>query len=127
MGRFLGGAALLACGWNDGKSSLADEEWNLLREGPPTAGLVALSASSGGSFRELGDREGVRRGSKGARPHQVARRMLRVPGHEHEAAAIAAAERERLRGLVAGRPRTRSTSLRAASSAVQRVTDRARR
>ena len=52
MGRFLGGAALLACGWNDGKSSLADEEWNLLREGPPTAGLVALSASSGGSFRE---------------------------------------------------------------------------
>src|SRR5207237_10450544 len=35
-----------------GKAHFTDEEWNLLREGPPTAGLVALSASSGGSFRE---------------------------------------------------------------------------
>src|SRR6185312_11884356 len=33
-------------------SNFSDEEWELVREGPPTAGLVASAASSGGSFRE---------------------------------------------------------------------------
>ena len=35
-----------------GKADFTEEEWELLCEGPPTAGIVALSASSGGSFRE---------------------------------------------------------------------------
>ena len=35
-----------------GKADFTEEEWELLREGPPTAGLVAASASKGGSFRE---------------------------------------------------------------------------
>jgi hypothetical protein len=35
-----------------GKAHFTDEEWDLVCEGPPTAGLVALAASSGGSFRE---------------------------------------------------------------------------
>jgi hypothetical protein len=35
-----------------GKADFTEEEWELVREGPPTAGIVALSASSGGSFRE---------------------------------------------------------------------------
>src|SRR4029450_951196 len=34
------------------KSNFSDTEWELVREGPPTAGLVAAAASSGGSFRE---------------------------------------------------------------------------
>jgi hypothetical protein len=34
------------------KSNFSDEEWELVREGPPTAGMVAAAASSGGSFRE---------------------------------------------------------------------------
>ena len=34
------------------KADFTEEEWELLREGPPTAGIVAASASSGGSFRE---------------------------------------------------------------------------
>jgi hypothetical protein len=34
------------------RSNFSDEEWELVREGPPTAGLVAAPASSGGSFRE---------------------------------------------------------------------------
>jgi hypothetical protein len=35
-----------------GKADFTEEEWELLREGPPTAGVVAASASKGGSFRE---------------------------------------------------------------------------
>src|SRR5207247_9082572 len=35
-----------------GKADFTEEEWELVREGPPTAGVVALSASKGGSFRE---------------------------------------------------------------------------
>ena len=35
-----------------GKSDFTQEEWELVREGPPAAGMVALTASSGGSFRE---------------------------------------------------------------------------
>ncbi len=35
-----------------GKADFSQEEWELLREGPPTAGMVALTAESGGSFRE---------------------------------------------------------------------------
>jgi hypothetical protein len=34
------------------KSNFSEEEWELVREGPPTAGLVVAAASSGGSFRE---------------------------------------------------------------------------
>jgi len=35
-----------------GKADFTEEEWELVREGPPTAGLVVLTASSGGSFKE---------------------------------------------------------------------------
>jgi hypothetical protein len=35
-----------------GKAQFTEEEWELLRQGPATAGLIALNASSGGSFRE---------------------------------------------------------------------------
>jgi hypothetical protein len=35
-----------------GKADFTDEEWELVREGPPTAGMVTLLASSGGTFRE---------------------------------------------------------------------------
>jgi len=35
-----------------GKADFTEEEWELVREGPPAAGLVVLTASSGGSFRE---------------------------------------------------------------------------
>jgi hypothetical protein len=34
------------------KAAFTEEEWELVREGPPTAGMVALSAEKGGSFRE---------------------------------------------------------------------------
>jgi hypothetical protein len=35
-----------------GKADFTPEEWELVREGPPTAGMVALTAEKGGSFRE---------------------------------------------------------------------------
>ena len=35
-----------------GKADFTAEEWELLREGPPTAGMVALMAEHGGTFRE---------------------------------------------------------------------------
>src|SRR4029078_11542337 len=34
------------------KADVSQEEWELVREGPPTAGMFALMAESGGSFRE---------------------------------------------------------------------------
>jgi hypothetical protein len=34
------------------KADFTAEEWELVREGPPTAGMVALTAERGGSFRE---------------------------------------------------------------------------
>jgi hypothetical protein len=34
------------------KSDFTQEEWDLLREGPPAAGMVALTAEHGGTFRE---------------------------------------------------------------------------
>jgi hypothetical protein len=34
------------------KAAFTGDEWNLLREGPPTAGMIVLTASKGGSFRE---------------------------------------------------------------------------
>jgi hypothetical protein len=34
------------------KTAFTEDEWNLLREGPPTAGMIVLTASKGGSFRE---------------------------------------------------------------------------
>jgi hypothetical protein len=34
------------------KSNFTEQEWEIVREGPPTAGLIAASASSGGTFRE---------------------------------------------------------------------------
>ena len=35
-----------------GKADFTTDEWNLVREGPPNAGLIVLMAASGGSFRE---------------------------------------------------------------------------
>jgi len=35
-----------------GKADFTEEEWELVREGPVAAGMVALMASGGGSFRE---------------------------------------------------------------------------
>src|SRR4051795_1259192 len=35
-----------------GKADFTEEEWDLLREAPPGAGLVVLTAQRGGSFRE---------------------------------------------------------------------------
>lgn len=35
-----------------GKADFTPEEWDLVREGPPTAGMVALTAEKGGTFRE---------------------------------------------------------------------------
>ena len=35
-----------------GKSDFTPEEWELVREGPPTAAMVAMTAEKGGSFRE---------------------------------------------------------------------------
>ena len=34
------------------KADFTEEEWELLREGPATAGMLVLLASGGGSFRE---------------------------------------------------------------------------
>jgi hypothetical protein len=34
------------------RADFSDEEWELLCEGPVTAGMVAVTASGGGSFRE---------------------------------------------------------------------------
>jgi len=34
------------------KADFTDEEWELVRAGPPTAGMITLLASSGGTFRE---------------------------------------------------------------------------
>jgi hypothetical protein len=35
-----------------GKADFTEEEWELVREGPTSAGMYALMASKGGSFRE---------------------------------------------------------------------------
>lgn len=35
-----------------GKSDFTQEEWDLVREGPPAAGMVVLTAEHGGTFRE---------------------------------------------------------------------------
>jgi hypothetical protein len=35
-----------------GKADFTPEEWELVREGPPTAAMVAMTAERGGSFRE---------------------------------------------------------------------------
>jgi hypothetical protein len=35
-----------------GKPDFTQEEWDLVREGPPTAGMVTLTAAKGGTFRE---------------------------------------------------------------------------
>jgi hypothetical protein len=35
-----------------GKSDFTEQEWELVREGPAAAGMYALMASKGGSFRE---------------------------------------------------------------------------
>jgi hypothetical protein len=34
------------------KASFTDEEWDLLREAPATAGMLVVTAESGGTFRE---------------------------------------------------------------------------
>ena len=35
-----------------GKADFTEEEWKLLLEGPPSAGLIVVSAQRGGTFRE---------------------------------------------------------------------------
>lgn len=35
-----------------GKSAFTDEEWELLREAPATAGMMVVTAEGGGTFRE---------------------------------------------------------------------------
>jgi len=35
-----------------GKSDFTDEEWEQILQGPPTAGLIVITAQRGGSFRE---------------------------------------------------------------------------
>jgi hypothetical protein len=35
-----------------GKSDFADEEWKVVLEGPPTAGMIVMTAEGGGRFRE---------------------------------------------------------------------------
>ena len=35
-----------------GKSDFTDEEWKTVCEGPPSAGLIVITASRGGTFRE---------------------------------------------------------------------------
>ncbi|MCW2976775.1 MAG: hypothetical protein JWM06_2056, partial [Actinomycetia bacterium] len=35
-----------------GKSDFTDEEWKLVLEGPPTAGMIVMTAEGGGTFRE---------------------------------------------------------------------------
>jgi len=35
-----------------GKAAFTEEEWELLRQGPSTAGMITLTAERGGSFRE---------------------------------------------------------------------------
>ena len=35
-----------------GKSAFTDEEWDLLREAPGTAGMLVVTAEGGGTFRE---------------------------------------------------------------------------
>jgi hypothetical protein len=35
-----------------GKADFTEEEWNVVREGPPSAGMIVLVSSKGGSFRE---------------------------------------------------------------------------
>jgi hypothetical protein len=34
------------------KSAFSPEEWKLVREGPPTAGMIVITAARGGMFRE---------------------------------------------------------------------------
>ena len=34
------------------KADFTEQEWEVVREGPPIAGLMAATASSGGTFRE---------------------------------------------------------------------------
>ena len=34
------------------KADFTEQEWELVRAGPPTAGMITLLASSGGTFRE---------------------------------------------------------------------------
>jgi hypothetical protein len=35
-----------------GKADFTEQEWDLLREAPPTAGLIVITAEKGGTFRE---------------------------------------------------------------------------
>jgi hypothetical protein len=35
-----------------GKADFTEEEWHLILQGPPTAGLIVITAQRGGSFRE---------------------------------------------------------------------------
>ena len=34
------------------KAAFSPEEWKVVLEGPPTAGMIVITAASGGTFRE---------------------------------------------------------------------------
>jgi hypothetical protein len=36
-----------------GKADFTDQEWNLVLEGPPTAGMIVVMAAHGGTIREI--------------------------------------------------------------------------
>jgi len=36
-----------------GKADFVEEEWDVVRQGPPSAGMIVLTAQSGGSFSEM--------------------------------------------------------------------------
>ena len=51
-----------------GKADFTEEEWNLVREGPPTAGMIVLVSSKGRQLpRDVGAREDVRGSAETAR------------------------------------------------------------
>ena len=35
-----------------GKADFSEQDWHLVREGPPTAGMIVITAQRGGTFRE---------------------------------------------------------------------------
>src|SRR5438309_3495007 len=57
------------------KAAFAPEEWTVVLEGPPTAGMIVITAAHGGTFRENHRHvEGLHRGTRRARRKRTARR-----------------------------------------------------
>src|SRR6266536_1878587 len=89
-----------------GKADFTEEEWELVREGPPTAGVVALSASKGGSFGEavalLEQKAGP--GEVSGYKHftlDVAARAAEAHKEKGAMASVSAAEREAIEKIAA--------------------------